>query len=264
MKWQTKTILSILVIFNFAFIACNERQSKVIQLPNGVEMEFIYIAPGEFLMGSPLREINRHNDEDPVREVKISKGFFLGKFEVTQKQWQSMMGYNPSVFKHFDDSDQHPVDMVSWNECQDFIKQMNELELGTFRLPTEAEWEYACRAGTETRYYWGTDSSDQEVYQYAWAFPRAEGRSHPVGLKKPNRWGLYDMSGNVWEWCQDWRAPYQAADTLDPTGRGSGKKKIYRGGSWFNKPSTLRSANRNGHELNFKGTNSGLRLLMEL
>jgi len=254
----------------FALVAgCAETPpspTRTINLPDGTVLEFVYIAPGTFSMGSNESEIERHNDEGPVRKVSISKGFYLGKYEVTQAQWAAVMGNNPSVMRHFPDSDVHPVDNVSWDDCQAFIEKLNVLDLGNFRLPTEAEWEYACRAGSTTRYYWGTDSTDQQVYEYAWAFPRSEGRSHPVGTKKPNAWGLYDMSGNVWEWCQDWRSSgFSPADTLDPTGAESGKKKVYRGGSWFNKPATLRSANRNGHEPDTGGgPNSGLRLLMEL
>ena len=251
------------------FTACKENTPipvKNVTLPNGTPIEFVYIKPGSFLMGSIKEEIERHGDEGPKRKVSITKGFYLGKYELTQAQWKAVMENNPSVFRNFEDSDRHPVDNISWDDSQAFIDKLNTLNLGTFRLPTEAEWEYACRAGSDTRYYWGTDSTDWQVYEYAWAFPRSEGRSHPVGLKKPNNWGLYDMSGNVWEWCQDWRSSaYDSTDLVDPKGNKEGKKKIYRGGSWFNKPATLRSANRNGHEPDTGGgPNSGLRLVMEL
>lgn len=247
--------------------ACQQapEPTKTIQLPNGVQMAFVYIPPGNFLMGSPPEELERHGDEEPLRRVYLTEGFYFGTFEVTQAQWESVMGENPSVFKHFPDAQQHPVDMVSWNDAQAFVGQINKLGLGKFRLPTEAEWEYACRAGTQTRYYWGSDSTDWQVHDYAWAFSLAEGRSHPVGQKKPNAWGLYDMSGNMWEWCQDWRSnAYDPVDTLNPTGATTGEKRVYRGGSWFNKPSTLRTANRNGHEPDLRFTNSGLRLVMEI
>lgn len=238
---------------------------RQIMLPGNIPMDFVYVAPGSFRMGSPEGEIERHGDENPIRMVHITKGFYLGKFEVTQAQWATIMGENPSVFRVFEDAAQHPVDMIAWDDCQSYLEKLNTLGLGKFRLPTEAEWEYACRAGTETRYYWGTDSTDWQVHEYAWAFSRAEGRSHPVGMKKPNAWGLYDMSGNVWEWCQDWRTNvYDPADTLDPKGAETGTKKIYRGGSWFNEPSALRSANRNGHEPDVKGPNAGLRLVLEV
>jgi formylglycine-generating enzyme required for sulfatase activity len=208
--------------------------------------------------------LERHGDEDPVRKVTISKAFYLSKFEVTQEQWMVIMGENPSVFTDKPNWRNHPVDNVSWNDCQYYIEKLNAMDLGTFRLPTEAEWEYACRAGTSTRFYWGQDSSNVELHQNAWGFSRAEGRSHPVGLKKPNNWNLYDMSGNVWEWCADWRGPYLESDTLDPKGPKNGASKIYRGGSWFNEPAALRSANRHGHPPDTRGTNAGFRLVLEI
>jgi len=257
-------MLSVLLIL----VACDANSpksgdNKKITLPDGTSMSFVYLPPGQFEMGSAADEQDRHGDEDPVRNVTISKGFYLGIYEVTQQQWFSIMKSNPSIFQQSEDHMLKPVDWVSWNDCQQFIAKLNELNLGIFRLPTEAEWEYACRAGTTSRYYWGEDVNDRDVYQYAWAFSRAEGKSRAVGTKKPNPWGLYDMSGNVWEWCSDWRGPYIANDTIDPNGPAEGKRKIYRGGSWFNKPSTLRSANRHGHEPEVRGTNAGLRLVLE-
>ena len=242
----------------------SQEKTKTVVLPGGVQLEFVYIPPGKFLMGSSMQELERHGDEGPVRQVVISKGFYMSKYEVTQGQWLAVMNNNPSVMNEKSNWKRHPADNVSWNDCNTFISKINELGLGTFRMPTEAEWEYACRAGTTSRYYWGNDTTDYQVHEYAWAFSKAEGISHPVGLKKPNNWGLYDMSGNVWEWCSDWRGPYRADRLIDPTGPGEGKKKIYRGGSWFNKPSTLRSANRNGHEPDMRGTNAGLRLVLQV
>lgn len=271
MNYQISNIYSGFISAPFAMLmilvmGCSSEPSaqKSISLPGGQKMDFVYIPAGTFIMGSPEDELERHGDEGPLREVRISRGFYLGTYEVTQAQWKAVMDNNPSVFRNFPDADQHPVDMISWNDAQAFVDTLNTLGLGSFRLPTEAEWEYACRAGTDTRYYWGTDSSDWEVHDYAWAFSLAEGRSHPVGQKESNAWGLYDMSGNVWEWCRDWRnGSYDPADTLDPTGAEEGTKRVYRGGSWFNKPSTLRSANRNGHEPDLRFTNAGLRLVLE-
>lgn len=242
----------------------NTDEVKTIYLANSIQMDFIQIAPCTFMMGSDSDELERHGDEDPVRNVTISKDFYLGKFEVTQEQWLAIMGNNPSTFTDKADWAKHPVDNVSWDDCQLFIEKLDSLGVGTFRLPTEAEWEYACRAGTTTRFYWGTDSTNSVLHDHAWGFSRAEGRSHPVGLKKPNNWGLFDMSGNVWEWCSDWRGPYQDGDTLDPIGPQSGKSKIYRGGSWFNEPAALRSANRHGHPPDTRWTNAGLRLVLEV
>lgn len=263
--------MSRILIIIFLFLLCtgagysqNSGSAKVISLPHDVSMEFVFIPPGSFYMGSDTSEKDRHGDEGPVRHVSITKGFYLGKFEVTQAQWMAVMKNNPSIFQNTDDWYNYPVDNVSWNDCREYISRLNSLGLGVFRFPTEAEWEYACRAGTISRYYWGDDPDDWQVYEYAWAFSRAEGKSHPAGEKKPNPWGLYDMSGNMWEWCSDWREPYLPVDTINPTGQASGTSKIYRGGSWFNKPATLRSANRNGHEPDTKGTNSGFRIVLEV
>ncbi|MFW5759522.1 MAG: formylglycine-generating enzyme family protein [Cyclobacteriaceae bacterium] len=257
-------LILMLILFSWKTKDAKPGDNRIIVFPDGTRMEFIYIPAGTFIMGSSAEEQDRHGDEDPLRNVTISRGFYLGKFEVTQQQWLSVTNSNPSVFQKEENHLQKPVDWVSWQDCQNFIEKLNEYDLGIFRLPTEAEWEYACRAGTNTRYYWGDDYKDNIVYDHAWAFSRAEGKSHEVGKKKPNAWGLYDMSGNVWEWCSDWRGPYNPADTLDPVGPPDGTKKIYRGGSWFNKPSTLRSANRHGHEPDVKGTNAGLRLVLEI
>jgi formylglycine-generating enzyme required for sulfatase activity len=263
-QWPFRHLACLLLLLT-ASCSFEAPRKKSVRLPNGPEVHFSYIPAGSFMMGSPKDEQERQTDEGPVREVRIRKAFYMGIYEVTQKQWAAVMGENPSVFQTFPDAGEHPVDRVSWHDAQRFIKKLNALDLGRFRLPTEAEWEYACRANTQTRYHWGTDTSDWQVHDYAWAFPLAEGRSHPVGQKKPNAWGLYDMSGNVWEWCQDWRSErYSPDDTLDPKGAAEGKKKVYRGGSWFNKPATLRSANRNGHPPNERQPNTGLRLVLEI
>ncbi|MBD3375624.1 SUMF1/EgtB/PvdO family nonheme iron enzyme [candidate division KSB1 bacterium] len=241
----------------------NEKSQTII-LPGDVVMEFVYIPAGEFMMGSDETEKGRQKDEGPVHKVIIDHPFYLGKTEVTQRQWMAIMGENPSVFRYEPDFLDHPVDWVSWNDCRAYIKKMNDLKQGTFRFPTEAEWEYACRAGTTTRFYWGNDPEGWVMNRYAWAFSRAEGRSHPVGQKLPNAWGLYDMCGNVWEWCSDWRGDYESKVQIDPTGPDSGEHKIYRGGSWFNLSETLRSANRHGHAPDVPFTNAGLRLVLEL
>jgi formylglycine-generating enzyme required for sulfatase activity len=156
--------------------------------------------------------------------------------------------------------------MVSWRDTQDFLSRLNALNLeGTFRLPTEAEWEYAARAGTTSRFGFGDDPEYGDLSQHAWFYSRAEGRSHNVGLKKPNAWGLFDMHGNVWEWCSDWFAPY-ANDlaVTNPQGPALGTHRVIRGGSWFNEPEALRSANRHRHDPDSRQTNLGLRLIWVL
>jgi formylglycine-generating enzyme required for sulfatase activity len=203
-------------------------------------MEFVTLLAGEFKMGSPSDEEGRYSDEGPVHHVNIGNAFYMGKYEVTQKQWREIMGDNPSHFK----GDDLPVDKVSWNEVQEFIKKLNEKE-GTdkYRLPSEAEWEYACRAGTTTRYSFGDDES--ELDDYAWYSENSDGKTHPVGQKKPNSWGLYDMHGNVWEWVQDsWHDSYNGAPADGSAWEGDGADRVIRGGCWNDPAGYCRSAAR--------------------
>lgn len=227
-------------------------------------MDFVPIPNGEFLLGSTEDELDRQGDEGPAHTVRFTKTIYMGRYEVTQGQWAAVMGENPSVFKDQPNWRDYPVDWVSWEDCQRFIQKLNELGLGTFRLPTEAEWEYACKAGVEARYYWGDDPEYAEINRHAWIYSRSEGHSQPVGLKGANPWGLYDMCGNVWEWCADWKGRYPAEAQTDPTGPETGTQRIFRGGSWFNLHKTARCANRNAHEPDVPYTNIGLRLVMVL
>ncbi|RMG74760.1 MAG: formylglycine-generating enzyme family protein [Bacteroidetes bacterium] len=226
-------------------------------------ISFVHIPAGKFVMGSDSSDVFYQGDEFPAHEVVLTRDFWLGQFEVTQAQYEAVMGYNPAVFQRLPQAGDRPVDMLSWDDCQTFIAQLNTLGLGNFRLPTEAEWEYACRAGTNTLFSWGDDLAEGPMLAHAWYNSRAEGRSHPVGFKKPNSWGLFDMCGGVWEWCQDWLGPYQAEAQTDPQGPEEGTRRVYRGGSWFNEPEALRPANRHGHPPDTRGTNSGLRLVWE-
>ena len=257
--------LSILI---FAFmqkpIFAGSSRDTILQLSDNVMLEMIYIPPGDFLMGSPDDEYMRQPDEGPVTKVTISKGFYMGKYVVTQQQWEALMEYNPSTFHRFEDSPQRPVDRVSWEDTQMFLERINELGIGNFRLPTEAEWEYACRAGSTDRFPWGVDSNYRELFNHAWFFSRSIGQSRPVGQKKPNEWGLYDMFGNVWEWCSDWMGPFSGNHEVDPVGPEHGERKIIRGGSWFNEPEALRSANRNAHIPQSRQTNNGFRLVLDI
>lgn len=238
--------------------------TKKIRLQGGVIMNFVRIEAGKSLVGSLADEQDRQGDEGPVFEVTISQAFYLGKYEVTQGQWVAVMGKNPSVFSDKDNWADYPVDWVSWEDCQHFINKLNDLGMGRFRLPTEAEWEYACKLGAQQRYDWGDDPSYSEINQHAWIYPRAEGRSQPVGQKKASAWGLYDMCGNVWEWCQDWKGKYPDQPQVDYQGPTTGQDRIFRGGSWFNLDKTARCANRNAHVPDEPYTNIGLRLVMEM
>lgn len=246
-------------------------------LPGDIPMHFRLIPAGIFMMGSEPEEVigaqgqDHEKDESPIRWITLSEDFYMGVFEVTQQQWMSVMGENPAVFQQTEnyqqeqeDHLQRPVESVSWSDCQLFIERLNSLGIGTFRLPTEAEWEYACRAGTTTRYYWGNDPRKYIINQYAWANSRSFASTHPVGLKRPNAWGLYDMSGNVWEWCSDGYAPYSEGPQTDPKGDEEAKRKVFRGGSWFDFPESHRCANRHAHGTEREYTAIGLRLVMEV
>lgn len=202
------------------------------------KLEFVLIPTGEFDMGSSANE-DRWNREGPVHSVKISNAFYLGKYEVTQKQWRDVMGTNPSYFK----GDNLPVENVSWNDVQDFIKKLNEKEnTSKYRLPSEAEWEYAARAGTTTRFSFGDDESI--FADYAWYKENSGRKIHDVGQKKPNPWGLYDMHGNVWEWVQDnWHGNYKGAPTDGSSWEG-GLSRVIRGGFMFHNARGCRSAIR--------------------
>ncbi|MEW6235639.1 MAG: formylglycine-generating enzyme family protein [Candidatus Omnitrophota bacterium] len=211
-------------------------------LPDGaMPMEFVMIPAGSFTMGSPADEPNRDPEDENQHPVTITKPFYMGKYEVTQAQWNAIMGTNPSYFAG---SGNLPVEQVSWMDCQEFIKKLNDLRQGIYRLPTEAEWEYACRAGTASAYYFGDDSSDPSDNNYLWWNDNSRSMTHDAGTKLPNAWGLYDMAGNVWEWCSDWFANYPLDSQIDPTGPESGSFRIIRGGCWFSVLEGCRSANR--------------------
>jgi formylglycine-generating enzyme required for sulfatase activity len=208
---------------------------------NSIGMEFIFIRAGTFVMGSPESELGRDKYERQ-HEVTISKPFYMQATEVTQGQWQAVMGDNPSHFKECGDI--CPVERVSWDDCQEFIRRLNQMErTDTYRLPTEAEWEYACRAGSQTPFCFG--DSEEQLGEYAWYRDNSGRQTHPVGQKKPNAWGLYDMHGNAWEWCQDrYQKKYPRGEVTDPTGPSRGSERVSRGGSWLTSPSYCRSADR--------------------
>jgi len=204
---------------------------------NGISFKMVRVTAGEFMMGSPANEPNRDNDETQHR-VRISRDFWMGQTEVTQRLWKAVMGSNPSHFSNC--GDDCPVESVSWNDCQDFIRKLNGMVSGgNFRLPTEAEWEYACRAGTTGPYAGDLDA-------IGWYGKNSGGKTHGVGQKKPNAWGLYDMHGNVWEWCQDWYGDYPAGSVTDPSGPSAGSYRVLRGGGWDRSAGVCRSANRYG------------------
>lgn len=218
------------------------------------------IPSGEFDMGSPSDEKYRDSDEGSVHRVDISKGFYMGKYEVTQEQWREVMGNNPSYFK----GDDLPVEMVSWNHFQVFIKKLNEKEgTDTYRMPSEAEWEYAARAGTTTRYCFGDNES--RLDEYTAHCDNLSYQTYPVGQKKSNGWGLYDMHGNVWEWVQDqYHDSYEGAPTNGSAWENGDGSRVRRGGSWYVRAALCRSASRGCDDPDISDNFLGVRLLKEL
>jgi formylglycine-generating enzyme required for sulfatase activity len=215
-----------------------------------INYKMVYIPPGTFMMGSPQNEQGRGGDETQ-HQVTLTKGFYMGVTEVTQGQWQKVMGSNPSRFK--DCGENCPVDSVSWNKVQEFIGKLNQQEGGkTYRLPTEAEWEYACRAGSATALANGDIREtrfgpDPNLGEMGWYLGNSDARTHQVGRKKPNGWGLFDMHGNVNEWCYDWYGKYPSGEVTNPEGQSSGSDRVIRGGSWHDTAGVCRSAVRYGY-----------------
>ncbi|MDR2450345.1 MAG: formylglycine-generating enzyme family protein [Candidatus Accumulibacter sp.] len=208
---------------------------------NSIHMEFVLIPAGSFLMGADKNFEETSDDETPQHQVTISKPFYLGKYEVTQAQWVAVMRINPSKFSGWS----NPVEYISWNNAQIFIERLNLKErTDKYRLPTEAEWEYAARAGTTTRYSFGDDADN--LGRHAWYDGNSGMKTHPVGQKEANPWGFYDMHGNVWEWVQDWYDEdyYAKSPVRDPSGPSEGSFRVLRGGSWYFDAAGLRSANR--------------------
>jgi formylglycine-generating enzyme len=204
-------------------------------------MEFVFVKGGCFQMGDTFR--SGDEDERPVHEVCVDD-FWIGKYEVTQAQWQQVMGNNPAYFKR---GGNYPVEQVNWGDTQAYIDKLSAASGKRYRLPTEAEWEYAARSGGKQEKWAGT-SNEGELGEYAWYNANSEKGTHPVGQKKPNRLGLYDMSGNVWEWCQDWydKGYYGKSPRDNPKGPENGELVVLRGGGWSGDASSARASNRYG------------------
>jgi formylglycine-generating enzyme required for sulfatase activity len=237
-------------------------------LTNSIGMKFRWIPAGEFLMGSPDVDEAARSEEKPQHRVLIAQPFYLGIYEVTQAEYESVTGTNPSHFK--ESGPTAPVERVSWEDAQEFCRRLSgraeERGAGRhYRLPTEAEWEYACRAGTATRY--GFDESMESLGDYAWYHDNAERKTHPVGQKKANAWGLYDMQGNVWEWCADWYdsgyyGRFAGKLAVDPVGPPSASDRVDRGGCWFYFAGGCRAAYRGGDAPAIRTGNLGFRVAL--
>ena len=223
---------------------------------NSITSQMVYVQGGTFMMGATSEQgCAAYSDEKPAHRVTLS-GFYIGKYEVTQSLWRAVMCYNPSRFK----GDNLPVEMVSWDNCQQFIKRLNALTGKNFRLPTEAEWEYAARGGNQSRHfqYSGCDNLDD----VAWYGDNSNRKTHPVGTKRPNELGIYDMSGNVWEWCQDWYGSYSSDAKTDPKGPSNGSRRVIRGGCWGNSARSCRSSIRDYYAPDGCYDDLGLRLAL--
>jgi formylglycine-generating enzyme required for sulfatase activity len=241
---------------------------------NSIGMEFLPVPTGRFLMGSTDEDPRAGDSEKPQHEVTISRPFHLGRFEVTQEQWEAVMGSNPYTLDRSNPyytlpgmaeritRPEHPA-TVSWDDAQTFLDRLNALEGGSrYRLPTEAEWEYAARAGTSTAYSFGDDEGDLD--RHAWyGEDFSSGGTHPVGSKLPNPWGLYDVHGNAWEWVQDFYDPayYSVSPSVDPTGPDQGTERVVRGGSWHVTADDWRSAFRRDYAPDYRGISIGFRVV---
>ncbi len=213
-------------------------------------MKFAWIPPGTFRMGG-----DQHDDEKPVHRVTLSKGCFMGVHPVTQAQWEAVMGSNPS---HFQGADR-PVETVTWDDCQDFCERLAKQVGKAVRLPTEVEWEYACRAGTTSDYWSGSDEA--ALKKVGWYAGNSDKQTKAVGKLGPNPWGLYNVHGNVWEWCRDWHGPYPTSDVSDYIGVKESEYRVLRGGSWNRDPSYCRAAYRGWSAPSYRGFNAGCRVV---
>lgn len=216
----------------------------------------VYVSSGTFTMGATSEQgSDAESDEKPTHSVTLSS-YYICKYEVTQALWRAVMGSNPSYFK----GDNLPVERVSWNDCQTFINRLNSYTGRNFRLPTEAEWEFAARGGNYSRHY--KYSGSNYIGDVAWYGDNSDSRTHPVGTKQPNELGLYDMSGNVYEWCSDWYGSYSSYSQSNPTGPNGGSCRVERGGCWYCFARFCRSSFRNGGTPGGSSYGLGLRLVL--
>lgn len=218
--------------------------------------DMVYVSGGTFTMGGTSEQgSDAESDEKPTHSVTLSS-YYICKYEVTQALWRAVMGSNPSNFK----GDNLPVECVSWNDCQTFINRLNSYTGRNFRLPTEAEWEFAARGGNYSRHY--KYSGSNYIGDVAWYDDNSGNRTHPVGTKQPNELGLYDMSGNVYEWCSDWYGSYSSYSQSDPTGPNSGSNRVFRGGGGINLARRCRSSYRCNNAPGYGNGDLGLRLVL--
>jgi formylglycine-generating enzyme required for sulfatase activity len=276
---NSQSILSIAISFFLLFgYGLNVQAQAPKTISNSIGMKLMLIPKGTFLMGAPPTEKGLRDDECQ-HEVMLTREYYLGAFEVTQAQYKKVMGINPSRFQGKEvaerqprtgrvvrevDRSNCPVEWVSWMDAVEFCEKLSKLpeeeKAGrVYRLPTEAEWEHACRAGNNTAFSFG--ESETSLGDHAWFGANSDRKPHPVGSKKPNAWGLYDMHGNVWEWCSDWYGEYPKSAITDPTGP-RGSRRVFRGGSWYDQKADCRSAVRNWNGPTDRGNGIGFRVAL--
>jgi formylglycine-generating enzyme required for sulfatase activity len=230
-----------------------------LDLGNHVSLKMVLIPAGEFLMGDP-QELVSGAPSVPQHKVRITRPFYMGVYEVTQEQYERVMGRNPS----YHNGPPRPVEQVTWHDAVQFCRQLSQATGERLRLPTEAEWEYACRAGSTTLLFYGDeDKAHGTLEEYAWYSGNSARQTHPAGLKKPNVFGLYDMYGNVQEWCADWYALYTAKEQSDPCGPPTGQTRILRGGSCCSYPDLCRSALRDYNVPSWRDVDIGFRVVLD-
>ena len=255
---STSSLQSATTSSGFSSTSSVSSGSNEISIPvkNGITIDMVKVEAGTFMMGATSEMQNPYDGEKPVHQVTLTNDYYMGKYEVTQSLWQTVMGSNPSNFK----GDNLPVERVSWNDSQEFINKLNSMTGRKFRLPTEAEWEYAARGGKKSRGY--QYSGSRKISDVAWYRYNSRSKTHPVGMKLVNELGIYDMSGNVCEWCQDWYGPYSNSSQTNPTGADSGNGRVCRGGSWIYDAGRCCSSSRSNITASYRDGCHGLRLVL--
>jgi formylglycine-generating enzyme required for sulfatase activity len=259
-KWSFWGCIAVLFTLGLSSTAetagCQVDSSRLLEsLENSIGIRLVKIMPGEFLMGSPESEPNRFECERQ-HKVRITKAFWIGVEEVTTDQYSNVLNRSPRSVQ----DGNHPEHHVSWHDAEEFCRKLSELESEksagrSYRLPTEAEWEFACRAGTQTTFFWGEDSS--AAPEYAWYLSNSDRLPKRVGSRKPNQRGLHDMSGSVWEWCSDWYSELPSEEQTDPQGPSTGEQRVVRGGAFDSTLGYIRSASRAPADPSFLTVNQG-------
>ena len=259
LEGQTATLAGMLIANTSSSMASGTSltgNTITIPVKDGISIDMVRVEAGTFTMGATAEMKDPWDNEKPTHRVTLTNDYYIGKYEVTQALWQAVMGNNPSYFK----GDNLPVEKVSWDDCQEFISKLNRLTGKTFRLPTEAEWEYAARGGKKSRGYQYSGSSN--ISDVAWYEDNSGSKTHAVGSKQANELGIYDMTGNVWEWCHDWYGKYSSSSQTNPTGATSGSGRVFRGGSWIGTARCCRSSFRISGTPGYRSNDLGLRLIL--